>query len=52
MVKYACKQTSSKCLILFFTAVHEEIPKCMPEERLHLEPYKLVLFVGSNPAVR
>ena len=41
MVKYACKVTSSECLSQSFTAVHEDIPKCMPEERLHLEPVKL-----------
>ena len=41
MVKYACKVTSSRCLSQSFTAVHEDIPKCMPEERLHLEPVKL-----------
>ena len=42
MVKYACKVTSSVCSNLSFTAVHEDIPKCMPEERLRLEPVKLV----------
>ena len=42
MVKYACKVTSSRCLSPSFTAVHEDIPKCMPEERLLLEPVKLV----------
>ena len=41
MVKYACKVTSSWCLSQSFTAVHEEVPKCMPEERLYLEPVKL-----------
>ena len=41
MVKYACKVTSSECLSQSFTAVHEDIPKCMPEEHLHLEPVKL-----------
>ena len=41
MVKYACKVTSSRCLSQSFTAVHEDIPKCMPEEFLHLEPVKL-----------
>ena len=41
MVKYACKVTSSRCLSQSFTAVHEDIPKCMPEEHLHLEPVKL-----------
>ena len=41
MVKYACKVTSSRCLSQSFTAVHEDIPKCMPEERLHSEPVKL-----------
>ena len=41
MVKYACKVTSSRCLSQSFTAVHEDIPKCMPEERLLLEPVKL-----------
>ena len=41
MVKYACKVTSSECLSKSFTAVHEDIPKCMPEEFLHLEPVKL-----------
>ena len=41
MVKYACKVTSSECLSQSFTAVHEEIPTCMPEEPLHLEPVKL-----------
>ena len=42
MVKYACKVASSRCLSQSFTAVHEDIPKCMPEERLLLEPVKLV----------
>ena len=28
MVKYTCNVNSSLCLI--FTAVHEDIPKCMP----------------------
>ena len=41
MVKYACKVTSSRCLSQSFTAVHEDIPKCMPEEHLHFEPVKL-----------
>lgn len=41
MVKYACKVTSSRCLSQSFTAVHEDIPKCMPEEHLHLEPVRL-----------
>ena len=41
MVKYACKVTSSQCLSQSFTAVHEDIPKCMPEEFLLLEPVKL-----------
>jgi len=41
MVKYACKVTSSRCLSQSFTAVHEDIPKCMPEEHLHPEPVKL-----------
>lgn len=41
MVKYACKVTSSQCLSQSFTAVHKDIPKCMPEERLHPEPVKL-----------
>ena len=41
MVKYACKVTSSECLNQSFTAVHEDIPKCMPEEFLHSEPVKL-----------
>ena len=41
MVKYACKVTSSECLSQSFTAVHEDIPKCMPEEFLLLEPFKL-----------
>ena len=41
MVKYACKVTSSRCLSQSFTAVHEDIPKCMPEEFLLLEPVKL-----------
>ena len=41
MVKYACKVTSSECLSQSFTAVHEDIPKCMPEERLRSEPFKL-----------
>ena len=41
MVKYACKVTSSECLSQSFTAVHEDIPKCMPEEFLLLEPVKL-----------
>ena len=31
MVKYACKVTSSRCLSQFFTAVHEDVPKCMPK---------------------
>ena len=43
MVKYACKVTSSECLSQSFTAVHEDIPKCMPEELLHFEPFKLVI---------
>ena len=29
------------CLNLSFTAVHEDIPKCMPEERLLFEPVQL-----------
>lgn len=33
-----------------FTAVHEDIPKCMPEENLRYE-LKGALFAGSNPAV-
>ena len=41
MVEYACKVTSSRCLRCSFTAVHEDIPTCMPEERLHVEPVKL-----------
>ena len=41
MVKYACKVTSSRCLSQSFTAVHEDVPKCMPEEFLLLEPFKL-----------
>ena len=41
MVKYACKVTSSECLSQSFTAVHEDVPKCMPEEHLLLEPVKL-----------
>ena len=41
MVKYACKVTSSRCLIQSFTAVHEDVPKCMPEEHLLLEHVKL-----------
>ena len=41
MVKYACKVTSSRCLSQSFTAVHEDVPKCMPEEFLLLEPVKL-----------
>ena len=41
MVKYACKVTSSRCLSQSFTAVHEDIPKCIPEEFLLLEPVKL-----------
>ena len=41
MVKYACKVPQSVCLSPSFTAVHEDIPKCMPEEFLHLEPVKL-----------
>ena len=41
MVKYACKVTSSRCLSQSFTAVHKDIPKCMPEEHLLLEPVKL-----------
>ena len=31
MVKYACKVTSSRCLSQSFTAVHEDVPKCMPK---------------------
>ena len=31
----------SRCLSRSFTAVHEDIPKCMPEEHLLLEPVKL-----------
>ena len=41
MVKYTCKVTSSRCLSQSFTAVHEDIPTCMPEEHLLLEPVKL-----------
>ena len=41
MVKYACKGASSGCLSRSFTAVHEDVPKCMPEEFLLLEPLKL-----------
>ena len=41
MVKYACKGASSGCLSRSFTAVHEEVPKCMPEEFLLREPLKL-----------
>ena len=41
MVKYVRKVTSSMCLSRSFTAVHKDIPKCMPEERLHPEPVKL-----------
>ena len=41
MVKYACKVTRGGCLSQSFTAVHEDIPKCMPEEHLLLEPVKL-----------
>ena len=41
MVKYACKVTSSRCLSQSFTAVHEDVPKCMPEEHLRFEPVKL-----------
>lgn len=41
MVKYACKVISSRCLSQSFTAVYEDIPKCMPEERLRHEPVKL-----------
>ena len=52
MVKYACKVTSSECLSQSFTAVHEDIPKCMPEERLHRLSLSSSLFAGSNPAVR
>ena len=43
MVKYACKVTSSECLSQSFTAVHEDVPKCMPEEFLLLEPVKLYI---------
>ena len=41
MVKCACKVASSECLSRSFTAVHKDIPKCMPEEPLHPEPIKL-----------
>ena len=59
MVKYACKVTSSRCLSQSFTAVHEDIPKCMPEEFLLLEPVKLDIrgfesrraFFNVSPAV-
>ncbi len=51
MVKYACKVTRGGCLSLSFTAVHEDIPKCMSEERLRTELVQLY-FAGSNPAVR
>ena len=34
MLEYACKLTSSGCLSRSFTAVREDIPKCMPEESL------------------
>ena len=41
MVKYACKVPQRLCLSPSFTAVHEDIPKCMPEEHLRFEPVKL-----------
>ena len=50
MVKYACKVTSSRCLSQSFTAVHEDVPKCMPEETCTLS-LSSSLFVGSNPTV-
>lgn len=40
MVKYARKVTSSGCLIRSFTVVREDIPKRMPKERLHREPFQ------------
>ncbi len=52
MVKYACKVTSGGCLRLSFTAVHEDVPKCMSEEIMRHEPVKLSFNAGSNPAVR
>ena len=51
MVKYACKVTSSRCLSLSFTAVHEDIPKCMPKNTCSLN-LSSSIFAGSNPAVR
>lgn len=51
MVKYACKVTSSRCLSQSFTAVHEDIPKCMPKNTCSLS-LSSSIFAGSNPAVR
>lgn len=50
MIKYACKVTSSPCLSQSFTAVHEDVPKCMPEECLPLSQVGSII-VGSNPTV-
>ena len=52
LVKYACKVASSQCLSQSFTAVHEDVPKCMPEESLLLMSLFSSDFAGSNPAVR
>ena len=51
MVKYACKVTSSRCLSQSFTAVHEDVPKCMPKNTCSLS-LSSSIFAGSNPAVR
>ena len=52
MVKYACKVTSSQCFSQSFTAVHEDIPKCMPEEYLHIEPGKLDIRGFKSPRMQ
>ena len=51
MVKYACKVTSSRCLSQSFTAVHEDVPKCMPKNTCSLS-LSSSIFAGSNPAGR
>lgn len=51
MVEYACKLTSSECLSRSFTAVHEEIPRCMPKRGLRYPSRQAPFFAGSNPAV-
>ena len=55
MVKYACKVTSCVCLRPSFTAVHEDIPKCMPKNactqslscsfsRVRIPPYAIIAY--------